>query len=378
MTLVGSRFTSAAESRYAPIEGEALAVVEALNKTRHFVLGCPNLIIAVDHKPLLKVFGDRDLDKIPNPRLRNLKEKTLRYRFEITHIPGIRHAATDAISRKPVCAAEHLDIPDDATPICMDLNAPLLPHDFLMAIRTESDDISPVSDENYLDGTDSITWDDLRVATSSDNSMTQLIDFIENGFPDAKDNMPHEIRAFYQFRDKLNSFDGVALYNDRVIIPPSLRNKVLQTLHAAHQGVSQMISRASVSFFWPGMTAAINELRQRCQHCNCIAPSQPNAPLTPPIQPQYPFQCICADFFQYAGHHYMVVVDRYSNWPIVERAHGGSAGLITCLRKTFTTYGISDELISDGGTEFTSSATKAFLKKLGISPSPVFSRISPQ
>ena len=71
VTLVGSRFTSAAESRYAPIEGEALAVVEALNKTRHFVLGCPNLIIAVDHKPLLKVFGDRDLDKIPNPRLRN-------------------------------------------------------------------------------------------------------------------------------------------------------------------------------------------------------------------------------------------------------------------------------------------------------------------
>ena len=31
--LIGSRFTHSAESRYAPIEGEALAVVDALNKT---------------------------------------------------------------------------------------------------------------------------------------------------------------------------------------------------------------------------------------------------------------------------------------------------------------------------------------------------------
>ena len=84
------------------------------------------------------------------------------------------------------------------------------------------------------------------------------------------------------------------------------------------------------------------------------------------MQPQYPFQCICADFFQYAGHHYLVIVDRYSNWPIVERAHGGSTGLITSLRRTFTTYGISDELSSDGGPEFTSSATTTFLRNWGV------------
>ena len=51
ITLVGSRFTHAAESRYAPIEGKALAVADALDKARFFVLGCTDLIIAVDHKP---------------------------------------------------------------------------------------------------------------------------------------------------------------------------------------------------------------------------------------------------------------------------------------------------------------------------------------
>lgn len=91
VTLVGSRFTHAAESRYAPIEGEALAVADALDKARHFVLGCTNLIIAVDHKPLVKIFGDRSLEQITNTRLRNLKEKTLRYKFKMIHIPGVKN-----------------------------------------------------------------------------------------------------------------------------------------------------------------------------------------------------------------------------------------------------------------------------------------------
>ena len=94
------------------------------------------------------------------------------------------------------------------------------------------------------------------------------------------------------------------------------------------------------------MTSAISEMRIHCAACNRNAPSQPSAPPTPPIQPQYPFQCICADFFNYAGHNYFVIVDRYSNWPIVERAHDGSKGLISTLRQTFTTFGISDELMA--------------------------------
>ena len=65
VTLVGSRFTHAAESRYAPIEGEALAVADALDKARFFVLSCSNLIVAVDHKPLLKIFDDQSLTLYP-------------------------------------------------------------------------------------------------------------------------------------------------------------------------------------------------------------------------------------------------------------------------------------------------------------------------
>ena len=55
--MVGSRFCTPAESRYHPIEGEACASAWGLDKCRMFVLGDPNLILAVEHKPLLATLG---------------------------------------------------------------------------------------------------------------------------------------------------------------------------------------------------------------------------------------------------------------------------------------------------------------------------------
>lgn len=151
-----------------------------------------------------------------------------------------------------------------------------------------------------------------------------------------------------------------------MVIPPNLRQTVLDALHSAHQGVTQMCSRAESSIFWPGMTPAITATRNRCTACNRMAPSQPNAPPYPPTTPAYPFQCVAADYFHYRGHNYLVVVDRYSNWPIVEECANGADGLIASLRRIFVTYGISDELSSDGGPEFTASATSSFLRNWGV------------
>ena len=86
-----------------------------------------------------------------------------------------------------------------------------------------------------------------------------------------------------------------------------------------------------------------------------------NAPPTPPV-PEYPFQYLCSDFFHYKGHNYLVSVDRYSNWPMVEQTSGGSEGLIRSLRRAFVTHGIPDGLSSHGSPEFTATATTDFLK----------------
>ena len=81
LIFAGSRFTSDAESRYAPIEGEALAVAYALDKCRMYVLGCPNLLVATDHQPLTTILGDSHMENIKNPRLFRLKGEDSALRF---------------------------------------------------------------------------------------------------------------------------------------------------------------------------------------------------------------------------------------------------------------------------------------------------------
>lgn len=383
IVLVGSRFTHPAESRYAPIEGEALAVVDALGKAKHFVLGCTDLIVAVDHKPLLKVLSDRSLNDIPNTRLRNLKEKTLRYKFKIVHIPGVKHRAADALSRYPTSRAERLKLPDDmdATDHMSDVNHAqndpdiwsFIFNNILTSIRCFDEVAENSIDEQLqssaistLSSLQCVTWNKVREETSSSPDLHQLVNIIELGMPESCDELPTSLKEYHQFRQHLCTVDGVLIYKDRIIIPPSLRKEVLTALHSAHQGISSMIARAEISVFWPGITKDIADLRNRCNHCNRMAPSQPSAPPTPLAAPAYPFQCICADYFTYKGINYLVFVDRYSNWPIVERAHSGSFGLINSLRRCFVTFGIAEELSSDGGPEFTATLTQNFLKNWGV------------
>ena len=137
VTLVGSRFTSSAESRYAPVEGEALAVADSLDKARYFVLGCEDLPVAVHHKPLLKILGDRSLEDLPNTRLRKLKEKTLRYRFKMVHTPGVKHRAADGLSRYPSQYIDSITTPihEDTNPVDISADKPCLPINFLANIR---------------------------------------------------------------------------------------------------------------------------------------------------------------------------------------------------------------------------------------------------
>lgn len=113
----------------------------------------------------------------------------------------------------------------------------------------------------------------------------------------------------------------------------------------------------------PALTRTLQTQERTAQ----IAPSQANMPSVQQPIPEYPFQHICADFFNHIGKTYMVIVDRYSHWPIVERSLNGAKGLIDILRKVFSTYGIPDSLSSDGGPEFTSNKTSTFLNSWGVS-----------
>ena len=97
----GSRFLSDAETRYAVIELEMLAVSWAITKCRLFLAGLQHFHIITDHNPLISILNTHCLDEIENPRLQRLKARIMEYHFTAQWTKGYKHHAPDALSRHP-------------------------------------------------------------------------------------------------------------------------------------------------------------------------------------------------------------------------------------------------------------------------------------
>ena len=80
---------------------------------------------------------------------------------------------------------------------------------------------------------------------------------------------------------------------------------------------------------------------------------------------------ICSDYFKLGGNCYLVIADRLSGWcEVVQVKAGGSMsgakGLCQALRQIFATFGVPEEISSDGGPEFTAQESKDFYRRWGI------------
>ena len=368
----GSRFTTDAESRYAPVEGEALAVVYALEKCRIFVLGCPHLTVVVDHKPLVKLLGDRSLEDIKNPRLFNLKEKTLMYDYDIKHVPGTWHLGPDACSRYPTNSPQ---TSSTVASILHDLRHPAAPYDISTSLDTNcyvaSSVLAAMSGGGYTEGIDVrvITWDRVREAAAQDKETIALLPIILSGFPESKDDLPDIVKPYWNVRDDLTCLDGVVLYTNRIVVPQSLRTEVLDCLHSAHQGVVGMKARARASVYWPGINCALSSRRAQCKTCDRIGPSQPAEPMHYSPAPEYPYDQVVADYFDLAGVKYLVYADKYTGWVVILKTPKGeadSSALKRQLRMLFGVYGAPRELSTDGGPPFCSHDVQTFLNTWGV------------
>ena len=91
--------------------------------------------------------------------------------------------------------------------------------------------------------------------------------------------------------------------------------------------------------------------------------------LSPP--PSTQFEAVFANFFTYGGCHYLVIGDCLFGWVEVFGSTAGTTlagapGLICHLCSFFATFGVPEELSSDGGPEFTAGCTEAFLHLWGV------------
>ncbi len=356
LALCGSRHLSAAEAGYASVEGEALAVVWCLRKARLFLLGCPNLVLVTDHRPLVRLLGDRALKDIVNPRLFALKEKTLQYRFAVKYLSGKRNCAADFLSRYPALRTS----PDSCDEnLAVDLE-----------VATAAATTAALTDNGC------ITLDEASVTSAAaDDPVYQLLvaKVLTGDWSPQRSREVACLRQFYGVRDRLSVSQGLVTYtfdqgSVRLVIPEPLRQQVATHLHAGHQGLDSMLRRARQSVYWPGMDGDLQHLRSTCSACNAHAPSQSPEPLviTPP--PEYPFQCTVTDLFQLEGNTYLVYADRLTGW--LEIGHlpssASSSKLMAHFRRFFARWGAPEEVSTDGGTNLVSEEMQDFFRRWGV------------
>ena len=270
-----------------------------LQDTKYYTMGCKQLYVATDHKPLVAVLGDQSLADVQNPRLARIKEKTLWWQFTILHTPGKLQLAADALSRRKGAAAYTVSVHapiDDEENVVDDIKIRfhhLFPDQAsLMGLGEESAG-KTVAATYYVMNDDVIsviTWEKLREVAEEDSVMVKLLEIVLRGFPQSCYDLDETIRQFHKFRHDLHVADGVVCYKDRIVVPVQLRQQMLEAIHAAHQGVTGMVGRVEDTVFWPNITQDILRTRGKCLTCARDAPSQPaGTPVAPPV-PSFPFQ----------------------------------------------------------------------------------------
>lgn len=366
LVFAGSRFTTDPETRYAPTEGEAMAVAWSLNHAKLFILGCPKLTVVTDHKPLLGIFGNRDLGTISNPRIQRFKEKTLHFRFNIQHCPGKWNRGPDALSRYPTKndSAQHVF---GCHTGLEDHQEALIMEDYVSSLVAST--LSSIHSIHSSDLEDVITLDRLQNVCSADEDYKSLLMAVQNGFSSSRNDTSPELREFWEMgqQNRLSTFGAVVLMDKRLVIPKVLRKNILHSLHSAHQGCNGMKARANQTVYWPGLNNSIKNFRLGCNTCIKIAPSQPKEPLimTPP--PSYPYQEVCGDYFELEGKAYLTIVDRFSGniHPFYYKQPPTNKTLQTTCRSLFLQYGAPEKFCSDGGPQFMAKGFQDFLKNWG-------------
>ena len=152
------------------------------------------------------------------------------------------------------------------------------------------------------------------------------------------------------------------------MIPNCLRKLVLEELHEGHAGMSGMNAIARSFIWWPGIDREVKEVVKACVTCQNRRSRPSVTPPHPWTYPESPWQRVHADFAEYKGRQYLIMVDAYSKWPEVhEMGTQATAGqTIEAMRKSFTYHGLPQRLVTDNGPQFKAYEFQDFMRSNGI------------
>ena len=315
-----------------------------------FILRCPELLVTVDHKPLIKIFSDKAIEDIKNLRLFSLKGRSLMYRFWIKHLLGKLNTALDCTSKHPTASGHTRAIEGDAT--------------WTIDSTIKASFSSAYEHDPKLRA---VTWDQIVAAAATDNECQSLAEYIQKGFPEYRHELPETIHYFWSMKEALYCVEGEPIMEKKILMPKKLRGEVLESLHATHQSVNGMQAKARQQLFEPGIDASIHQTRAQCKTYNTIAASQTKEPLMPLSNSEIPFQKTVTDFFDMKGKNYIVYADHYTGWVEVALMYSGNARTACdTLWKWLCAYGVPEEISSNRGPPFDSQEYSTFRNNWGI------------
>ena len=316
-----SRTLLPAETRYAVIEREAMAILFGCLRFHLWLFG-RNFVVTVDHRPLLGILSpDSALPDHCSPRLLKIAMKLQRYNFTLEYLPGKFNAVADALSRLP----EAQNVQANS----IEVEWPQLP----------------------------LHIQELAQATKEDSQLLRIMDLVINGWT----NYDKQDEGYHRRREELTVHEGCLFLGPRYVPPTKFRKQIIVELHQGHPGISRMKSLARSYLWWPGLDSDIELAVKTCVPCQLDADSPPSTP-HPWAMPTTVWSRIHVDFAgPWRKRIWFLLVDAFSKWPeIVPVSTTSTSAAITALASIFARFGYPECLVSDNGTAFTSAGFKAF------------------
>jgi hypothetical protein len=330
-----SRRITPAEINYGQIDREMAGIVYGCEKFHDYIYGREDVTILTDHKPLEALYR-KPLGKAP-PRIQKMMTRLLKYKLKVQWTAGKNLVTADALSRAPI-RNEGQSVNYDEYEIFSVQNL-------------------PIADSRLQE---------FRDETNKDVILQTVRQYVLSGWPSVKEDTPMETRPYWNMRDELYINEGLVLKDTRLVVPSKMRSEMLKLVHKSHLGVQKCTDRAKDIFFWPGMTAQVKEMCEQCSVCAEFKDAQRKEPMTLTQLPERPWQKAASDLFHVDKDTYVLVADYYSKFvEFTPLPAGGatSAAIIQFMKEQFARHGIPEQLITDGGPQYSSAEFGKFAKE---------------
>ncbi|KAK3706895.1 hypothetical protein RRG08_051298 [Elysia crispata] len=177
----------------------------------------------------------------------------------------------------------------------------------------------------------------IKKGTKEDKVLEDILRFLQNkSWPSSQRSSSMAQRDYYVIEHNMHEENGIIFFNNRMVIPESMREEMLTKLLASHLGKEKPKARASESIYRPKLNMDIEKSVKNCDTCAANRPQKAREPMKPHEPPSLPLVKVGVDIFDFGGRAYLLAVGYHSKFPEVSLLDDKTASsVIKVLKPTF-------------------------------------------